>query len=229
MRQVCSFDKWFKQCTERALKFSIRNYTSNESFLWLDVGAGGGELAKLLSEKFPFAKGVAVDFHSEPDLIKDCNNVEWIQADLNTISFKDLVNTRFDLVCSITVLEHILSPERFINECLSIINDAGTLYITAPDYGSIASKVFGRFWPYLIWGEHLNIPSRKGILLLLERLSNTNKLLHTKVFAGPIILPYPLVYYLKYFGFNCIAKVFPRQFCIYFPTGILEAIVSCSR
>ncbi|MEX6686571.1 class I SAM-dependent methyltransferase [Danxiaibacter flavus] len=223
MRLESSFDKWFNQCINNALNYSQKKYTSKDYFTWIDIGAGGGELSKLMSKKFPRSKGVAIDFHPRPKFLDDCKNLEWLQVDLNKKGFGSIFRSKFDLVFSITVIEHILIPNVFISDCLSIMKNTGTFYITAPAFGSLASRILKGRWSYLIFGEHINIPSKRGIILLMSQEANNKQFNKPIIFSRSIILPYPLVYYLKHFGLNNIANFFSEKICLSLPTGILEA------
>lgn len=213
--------RWYEQCIGRAV--SLLNISNPNDFLWWDVGAGNGEVSAMMSEKFPSSRGVAIDFHQRPDGLKPLNNIRWEEINLNNPEM--LIGEKVDLVLLITVLEHVLFPDALIGRLIQKIKKGGVLYITVPDFGSIASKVLQKKWPYILPGEHLFIPSKKGMMLMLSRLCkrefpDNNFQIETK----SIILPYPAGYYLNYFGWKKTPSIFSKM-AIGLPTGLLEATV----
>lgn len=218
---------WYNQCIDRALKPLHESVEKNNNFSWLDVGAGNGELAFLLSQRFPYSDGLAIDFHDQPALIRDLERVKWQMSDLNSDhNPKSIAGTqRFDLVFLITVLEHVMYPQLLLRQLLDKIEAGGCLYLTVPDFGSFASTILKQKWPYFLPGEHLNIPTIKGMQLLLEELCK-QKFSHSNyiVKVNSIILPYPIGYYLDYFRMQKFSRMFEKD-VIKLPTGILEASV----
>lgn len=224
MRNNNPLNKWFEICISNALKYCEIPYNTNDSFEWIDIGAGNGELARSMSQKFPRSKGIAIDFHARPEMLEGCPNIQWIECNLNKPDFYQQINMKNpDFVFCITVLEHILNPKLFLDNLIKILGNGKVLYLTTPDFGSIAAKILKSYWPYLIFGEHLNIPSKGGIKILLHRLLKDSGIENKRqFFVEPTILPYPLGYYLQYYHIN------PRFFSgnkmtLNLPTGILKA------
>jgi SAM-dependent methyltransferase len=222
LREQYSLTGWYEQCIKRALKHSELLLTKETSFTWMDIGAGAGELARIMAEKFPNAKGWAIDFHERPPGLDGVNNVEWVQCDLNDENFSEVMgNIRADLILSITVLEHLMYPDLFLPNLLKLIKHPGAIYLTVPCANSFASKTLGKKWPYLIPGEHLTIPSKKGMYSLLERMTGPAK--EKNIFVRGTTLPYTSGYYLGFFKLNFLKKIFPSNLPVRLPTGILEA------
>lgn len=218
---------WYRQCIERGLQQLPSAITTGSDFTWIDIGAGKGELAKLMSEQYPNSKGLAIDFHPRPELLGTAQNVDWLECDLNDPLFAGRIETRqFDLALSITVLEHVRTPDLFIKNILPLLKDEGAFYLTVPDFSSFAARFLKSKWPYYLPGEHLNIPSKKGMEILLHNLSHELGMIDKgfNVFCKRIILPYSLSYYLQYLRINILARL-PggKNIAIKLPTGILEA------
>src|ERR1700730_11005711 len=94
---------WVSQCINHALAYAKIKNGIEDVFEWLDLGAGKGELAAMLSSRFPHAKGWAVDFHGEPQLCSSCKNVNWLSVDLNEANFAGKVEIgKVDMIFSIT-------------------------------------------------------------------------------------------------------------------------------
>jgi 2-polyprenyl-3-methyl-5-hydroxy-6-metoxy-1,4-benzoquinol methylase len=94
---------------------------------------------------------MATDFHERPAALHGINNVTWIPCDLNE-DFAEKINQRFNLVVSITVIEHVLSPYDFILNSNKLLEQKGTLYITAPCTNTLALKVLGKSWAIYNYG-----------------------------------------------------------------------------
>jgi SAM-dependent methyltransferase len=210
---------WHRQCITRATNLLFPAVQENSTFSWIDVGAGGGELAKMFALQFPNSIGMAIDFHDRPSALHGVNNVTWLSCDLND-NFSQQLTEKFDLVLSITVIEHIMDPESFIKNCNALCKTGGALYITAPCADTLAEKLLGKRWPYYIPGEHLNIPSVKGMDILLRQL---NKEQPAAVFSKKTVLPYTLGYFLSFLNLSFLRAVIPHSFPVRLPTGILEA------
>ena len=217
---------WYVQCLERALKRRKRNLDSSSVFSWVDVGAGAGELSKLISENFPRSKGIAVDFHECPALLKDVKNVNWVRQDLNETDFSVLFPNSADLVFSLAVLEHIQHPDEFAFKLVKLAKpESGVVYTAQPDFGSFSRKFWRKQWPFYLPGEHLNIPSVKGASMLFNRAAEKLHLSDDahEIFSRPVSLPYPLRYTLDYFKLGFASTMVPGSLRIPLWAGVLEA------
>jgi SAM-dependent methyltransferase len=218
---------WYRQCMQRALIQSRKNYNSTSEFSWIDMGAGKGELSAMLAKTFPLSKGLALDFHQLNFPGHDLPNVTYQSVDLNDEAFvKNLPLEKVDLIFVITVLEHLRRPDIFLAQAVTLLKPGGYLYLTTPRFDSIASRLMGKSWPYFIPGEHLNIPSLRGMNILLQRVcSEKYHLNNCIVSSDPTILPYPAGYYLKYFKLGSLDRRVPQSWIWRIPTGMLEASV----
>jgi len=206
MRQETPLSAWFASIVETTAR------PRDAAFRWLDVGAGGGELAGMLAARYPNATGTALDWAERPaDL---ASSVDWRVADLNG----DFTAPPADLVLSISVWEHVLQPDRFVERLARLVAPGGELYLVCPDAGSLAFRVLGRRWPYYLPGEHLHLPTVRGAQRCLERLGGD-------VRVRRIGLPYPPAYVLGFLGLTHVAKLARRLPGLPLPVGALEARV----
>ena len=226
LRDEYPLTKWYNQCIDNAFHYAQKDIKSTQIFNWIDLGAGNGELAKLMTARFPMSSGVGTDFHDKPAALST-SGIKWLKADLNDTSGEPVaVLTRADLIFLITVVEHLLRPDIFLGHALQLLKAGGCLYLTTPRIDCTAFRLLKEKWPYIIMGEHLNIPSIKGMETLLHKTC-------TKIFGEnnytvivkPVILPYPAGYYLQYFGLKSIAQKLPQNWLLRLPTGLLEAAV----
>jgi SAM-dependent methyltransferase len=217
---------WHQTCVKRLIRLSGR--TRDAVFTWVDVGAGGGEIARLFGEYFPASRGVALDIHERPPGLADGpTNVEWRRVDIAHDSFAADLGVKSDVAFAIGVWEHVRRPDIFARNMLSLLNPNGILYMETANYGSFARRLLGQFWPYFLPGEHLCMPTLKGARLCLEReLENLQDPCRSVVIeAHPILIRYSVRFALAKLSMFGLAKVVPSTLYAYVPSGALEAVV----
>jgi 2-polyprenyl-3-methyl-5-hydroxy-6-metoxy-1,4-benzoquinol methylase len=217
---------WHETCVRRVVELSGR--AGDATFTWIDVGAGGGEIARKLAERFPSSSGLAIDIHDRPpDLIDGPANVNWRRIDIACDSFADIVATKADLVFAIGVWEHVRRPDIFARNMLSMLNPGGVLYMETPNYGSWARRLMGQHWPYFLPGEHLCMPTPKGARLCLSReLANVEAGGHSSaVSAQSILIRYSVRFALAKFSMSGLARLVPATLYAHLPSGAMESVV----
>ncbi len=224
LRSESPLDALYIQSIRRAIGSMPDKINENAVFTWLDVGAGDGILSAMLADRYPNAKGIAVDFHARPERLNQYKSVKWIQADLNKEELSSFVELKsVDLVISLAVLEHVQDPSHFIQHLLPLVNKKGIVYVACPASDSFAAKLMGRKWPYFIPGEHLNIPSKKGCQIMLRNLISNESNSRFELSVKSILAPYPVKYLFNYFGGTAIAKLISPKLTLPVPSGVLEA------
>ena len=108
--------------------------------LILEAGCGVGAQTKIIATKNPDSNFISVDLSPESiDTAKklidslDIKNVEFKQADLYKLAFKDAT---FDSVIVCFVLEHLPDPLTVLNELKRVLKHGGTLIVIEGDHGS---------------------------------------------------------------------------------------------
>lgn len=194
-----------------------------EDFAWLDVGAGGGEIAGKLKSLLRRSSGTCFDLHAPPAVTGD-NDICWMRGDINGEFSRDIPR-KFNLVYASAVLEHVISPYDFIENCLALTDQGGLLYMFCPDYSSMASKVMGTQWPYYLPGEHLTLPAVRSVRMCLERIRNSGYADIAGVTVRRKRISYAVRYMLFALHLNWVRRLMPFDFSLKFPTGCLELIV----
>lgn len=226
IRKTTPLTAWYRQCIRSAMKKWGQAETS-QSFRWLDVAAGNGELSRLMLEMYPGASGVAVDLHQEPKGLEKSDRLRWIKSDLNEWDTSLLADERFDVIFGVSILEHILHPAMLVSKMLKLAAPGSVLYLAAPDTRSWAAGILRKKWPYFLPGEHLNMPSVQGMTAMLNQcLLEAGKSGSGKVTVNSIRLNYPVNYLLNYFRIPFPGKFFSDNFTVGTPSGALEGIVS---
>jgi SAM-dependent methyltransferase len=122
------------------VKRLLKNLLSRHSGIVsiLDAGSGFGQYSYFIARKFPQARVQAVDV--KEDQINDCreffrkaglSNAQFAIEDLTTMSY----DTKFDLILSVDVMEHIVDDEAVFQNFFRALKNAGALVINTPASG----------------------------------------------------------------------------------------------
>jgi len=74
----------------------------------------------------------------------------------------------FDIITMFHVFEHIINPRDTISEIKKILKPDGLLIISVPNFSSLGSKIFGKYWAGLSFPLHYFHYHKKYLSLLLE-------------------------------------------------------------
>lgn len=74
----------------------------------------------------------------------------------------------FDLVVMNHVLEHMDDPVRVLEKTKTVLKKGGIVYVDVPNIGSLASKIYGKNWKYLLPDEHIHHFTPETLKKLLE-------------------------------------------------------------
>jgi SAM-dependent methyltransferase len=220
MRGDTPASAWYERAARRAARAAALK--RNDTFNWLDIGAGAGEIGEMINRAFPGARGTSVDWHNRPAALAAGVRHSWVACDLNAKGFAAAIGEQADLVIAISVWEHVRQPLQFARELLALVKPGGTLYLVCPDYGSAASRLLKRGWPFWIPGEHLNVPTQRGARLCIERAASKNEIRGT-TFVRSVAVPYPLAYVYSYLGMPKLARWLRLIPAVPLPVGALEA------
>ncbi len=211
---------WYLRAMRRAAH--VAGLARDSAFTWMDIGAGAGEIGRLLNQEFSNTSGLSIDWHGRPAKLAADPRHDWMACDLNAPRFARGVGAQADLVLALSVWEHVRDPEDFAREVSSLVKPGGTLYLVCPDFGSASARVLGRRWPYWIPGEHLSVPTRRGARICLEHAIAATGM-DASVFVRRVGIPYPLGYVLSYLGLPALGRLLRGVPAFPLPVGALEA------
>lgn len=147
-----------------------------------DVGCGSGEWLALMRIAFPNAElfGFEVEKNLALSVAKACHG---------NVQYGDFLNNGwpsnfFDYVTFWDVLEHIPDPLQVMQEVKRLLKPCGCVIILSPDIECIYARVFKRFWPALLFDQHLYHYSKNTLSQLLLSCE-----LQPVKFAKPFICP----------------------------------------
>ena len=215
---------WHDMSARRIVALSGKK--REDAFTWIDIGAGAGEMALMLANQFPVATGIALDIHERPPTLEG-TAIQWHRVDLSDLEWPARLGVHGDIVYATGVWEHVERADLFARAALSLMAPHGLLYMTTPNYSSLARRVFGSRWPYYAPGEHIAMPTPKGARLCL---ANELRNMHgtqakARISAKPILVQYSAGFVLTKLGIPWIAKRMPNRPRVYLPSGAMEAVV----
>jgi ubiquinone/menaquinone biosynthesis C-methylase UbiE len=154
----------------------------------LDAGCGSGGIAVSFAEECDLAVGLDIknkfsDSGRKLASERGMRNAVFVQGDGTALPFE---SGSFELVLSHSVLEHVDSAERYLEECHRVLREGGILFLQTPPYLSVAGSHLSRLRVpipiHLIlprsWAFRLNfyIARKRPQWLKEPRESNTFKL-----------------------------------------------------
>jgi 2-polyprenyl-3-methyl-5-hydroxy-6-metoxy-1,4-benzoquinol methylase len=141
-----------------------------------DIGCFNGQLLDILKERGWETWGL--EFQGPASERARINHGRQIYTgaieDLNIEDLKE----KFDVVTAMGLIEHTLNPSLLTQKIGFMLKKGGFVFIQTPNYDSLISKLFGKYWPPLAPPEHLyyfspenpsRIFSREGIQLVKWR------------------------------------------------------------
>ena len=81
-----------------------------------------------------------------------------------------LKSAHFDLVVLNHTLEHFKYPVIALQKVYGILKKGGFVYVDVPNFGSLSSKLLGKYWPYLQVNEHYYHFSPRSLKKLFEKV-----------------------------------------------------------
>lgn len=118
-----------------------------------------------------------------------------------TLEDQSFFSEAFDVVTGWDIIEHLLDPNKFLQEVNRVIKPGGYVVFTTPDVGSIPAKVLGKRWMGFKSYEHIYFFDKKTINLYLE--SNgfvIKKFQHIGKYISKHLFIERLKYYSKFFS-----------------------------
>lgn len=129
----------------------------------LDVGCGDGQLLRTAEGEDWNASGIDLSSGA----IALCQR-QGLPASKTDFFDAALDAKRFDVVVMSELLEHVPSPQRFLQRAESLLEERGVLYLTTPNFGSLARRMLGGKWS-IIHPEHIGYFERDSLRNMLRR------------------------------------------------------------
>jgi SAM-dependent methyltransferase len=188
-----------KDYIEKTLEYLVSHFNFVESARILEIGVGMGVIISELSNWFPSCKFVGIE-PGNFELAIDTQKIELIRDFFPSMQ----VQGQFDLVYSLLVLEHIESPEKFINNISAILAENGKIIMAVPNCepyiqnGDISMFVHEHFSYFTIESVH-SLAKKTGFSI--EDISVINGALYFVLSRNKIQFSkaYSIIDYSSYF------------------------------
>jgi len=140
---------------QQKLLRALAGYTRGRRLL--DVGCGDGQL--LQTAKDEGWDAVGIDLSGTAILLCHRRGLAASKTDFFDVS---LDGRRFDVIVMSELIEHVPSPQRFLKRAEELLDSNGILYLTTPNFGSLARRALGESWS-VIHPEHIGYFERSTL------------------------------------------------------------------
>jgi SAM-dependent methyltransferase len=157
--QVAFRERTFRRCLDR-----IERVQRPPGKRVLDVGAAGGSFLAMARERGYQPLGC------EPSawMCAFARDHYGLELEPGTLFDMALEPGAIDLLSLWDVLEHTPDPKAVLDHAHKVMAPGGVLAISVPDYGSLAARLMGRRWVFLLT-VHLYYFTRRTLAALLRR------------------------------------------------------------
>lgn len=147
-----------KKYFEKSKRFAARRFDTLkkvgklEGKKILEIGCGAGQFMQCLSDNK--LDGTGIELGTESYEFCKSKNLNVINTSIEDFA----PETKFDVIVSFHVLEHIRSPKEFMKKCHSLLNEGGLLYLEVPNLHKpgIVYPAFFQF-PHLFTFSHTTL------------------------------------------------------------------------
>lgn len=94
-------------------------------------------------------------------------DINVFRGNLEEGSFPD---DEFDAITISHVIEHVLDPIRFLQECKRILKPNGTVVIITPDSQNLGRRIFGKYWRGWEVPRHIFVFSPLSLRMIVQRV-----------------------------------------------------------
>lgn len=154
-RELASRHSRENQARQKNLLKKLGGYTEGRRLL--DVGCGYGQLLQTAKDEGWDAAGIDL---SEAAVVL-CQR-RGLAAHRTDFFDRTLDEQRFDVIVMSELIEHVPSPQRFLKRAEELLSAGGVLYLTTPNFGSLARRILGEAWS-VIHPEHIGYFERSTL------------------------------------------------------------------
>lgn len=178
--------KWRKEIYfPMRTQWLIGNLPKTPSGKMLDAGCGDGGMLVEIKKLFPSIDAYGVDISKSGCEIAARRGIKTKVADLNKrIPHRD---NFFDFVIAHEVIEHLVDPDKFLEESHRVLKKGGYLIITTPNLAAWYHRILFLFGYYPLFLEMSTRDRSVGIGILKQIVKNKQPVGHIRVFTLPTL------------------------------------------
>lgn len=137
----------------------------------LEIGCAYGLFLDVIRKDAVFLKGIDISKDAiESAQIRMGDRADVIQGDY--LDFP-LEKDKYDLICMWDTIEHLTSPDKYIEKIAKELKKGGYYCVTTGDVGSLNARIRGRKWRQIRPPVHLHYFSKKTLTKLLKKYGLT--------------------------------------------------------
>lgn len=140
---------------QEVLLSSLGSYTRGRRLL--DVGCGAGQLLETAGQEGWDAVGLDLS----DSAVLQCQR-RGLAASKTDFFSESLDERRFDVIVMSELIEHVPAPQRFLQRAEELLDPGGLLYLTTPNFGSLARRALAESWS-VIHPEHIGYFDRSTL------------------------------------------------------------------
>ena len=171
----------------------LLNYTkkSKSSFLRkllpinpkiLDIGCGDGSFLESFQTQNELTKPDLYGIEVGEKTIKRLKDNPNINIKIGQLHKNDFKGLNFDLITYVHVFEHLENAIEDLKIVNTKLKSGGILFISVPNVDSLQFKWFKRNWFHLDPPRHIFLPTRDGLIKMLNRTGHTYSLIKERHF-----------------------------------------------
>jgi len=116
--------------------------STKENINVLDIGCGEGIFGKILRERVKSGVSiVGVDISKKAIELSKPFYDEVHTLNVDEVRLSNIFNTKFNFVICFEVMEHIIYPERFLEEIYTLLKNDGKLITSIPNFAFLKNRI----------------------------------------------------------------------------------------
>lgn len=132
-------------------KIKFRKFLSKknkENFNFLDIGCGDGRYLELMHRNYKLKKVNCYGIDFKNDKLNE------LKKEGYSINFQDFekfnLKKKFDVITMFHVIEHVISPKKYLKKIYKLLKKDGILVLETPNYDSLDARLFKKSY----WGGY---------------------------------------------------------------------------
>jgi len=161
------YSKHLQRKSKRLIKYLQNNIHENNKTPWLlEIGSSYGHFLNVAKSVGWHVKGVEIDEKAA----KYAMNTWDVDTYIGTAEeYLEQTAKKFDIIVMSHVLEHLLDPFDIVKLIADHLEKNGYFVLTVPNIDSLASRINGKTWEWMIPPAHIFYFSPKTLEMTLQR------------------------------------------------------------
>jgi ubiquinone/menaquinone biosynthesis C-methylase UbiE len=148
-------------------KFLLKE--NKENFNFLDIGCGDGRYLELMHKNYKLKKSNCYGIDFKNDKLNE------LKKEGYTINFQEFEKFRpkkkFDVITMFHVIEHVISPTKYLEKIYNLLKKDGILVLETPNCDSLDARLFKKnYWGGYHIPRHFVVFNDTNLVMFAERM-----------------------------------------------------------